>query len=121
MKWRALAVVPLLLLLGACAGDGGLTPTQEAAALNDTYQAAAKPALKCVETPACNEKAGDAIRSADAVAFAYVEGVSEAAIEYAEAPPEEKPEKLSAFDRILIAGKGAVAAFNGSLVKLLNF
>ena len=122
MRWRMLFAVPLLLLAAACAnGPESLTPQQEAVALNDTYQAVARPALKCVESPACEEKAGEAIRAADTVAFGYVEEVSTAAIAYDNAPEDQKPAKLTAFDRILLAGKGAVAAFSTSLTKLLNF
>jgi hypothetical protein len=103
--FRTLPVV-FVLLLAACASDQ--TPTQEAGTLLETYLAVARPALKCVETPACEEKAGDEIRAADAVAFSYTESVTNAAIAWADAPEDQKPAKLSVFDKVLLFGQAAV-------------
>lgn len=106
MKWRNLFGAGILLVLAACAGDP--TPTQEAGNLLETYKAIAKPALKCVQTPACDEKVGDEVRAADAVAFEYTESVTEAAIAWEEAPEDAKPDKLTVFEKVLLLGRAAV-------------
>lgn len=110
---RNILVGLVLLLSAACAKD--LTPTQEANALLDAYLGVAKPALACVNSPACNEKIGDEVRAADAVAFSYTESVTLAAIAWAEAPEDDKPAKLSVFEKLKILGTAAV----GKLAELL--
>lgn len=113
MKLFKTLPLAFVLFVAACAGDP--TPTQEAGQLLDTYKAVARPALACVQKPACDAKFGDAIRPADLVAFQYTESVTNAAIQWAEAPEDAKPAKLSVFDRVLILGSEAIAALAAAM------
>jgi len=112
---RIFLATALSLSLAGCSlfGNADLNPPQQAYALNKEYQVAAHAALSCKKLPACWEKAGDAIQAADAVAFDYVESTTEQAKDWNDAPANDKPAELSAFQSIFALAKAAIGKLAG--------
>lgn len=106
----------LLVGLSACSQfSGDLNPPQQAYALNKEYQAVGRVALGCLKVPACEAKAGDAIRSADSIAFTYVENTTAQAKDWQAAPEEDKATEAGVFATIFASAKAAVASLSSLL------
>lgn len=113
----AVGALAFAALLGGCAlFSGEANPPQQAAALNELYQAVAEPVATCIETPACKAKAGDELKAADAIAYAYVERATLAAKEWNDAPEDAKPAKAGVFAQIADLAKLSI----GRLADLLK-
>lgn len=116
MQVHRLLAIPLLavfLLVGGCANMfGGDTPPQQAYALNKEYQAVAHVALACLQQEACKDLAGDAIKAADNVAFAYVAQVTAEAKAWDLAPDDQKDAEASGFDKLFSLARSAVTALS---------
>lgn len=114
-----LAVLLCTAVISGCSifKSDELNPPQQAYVLNQEYQVAARGALGCLKVPACEEKFGDEIRSADSVAFSYVEATTESAKKWeATDDPEQQQVEQSAFMSIFGKALNAVSLLSKILV-----